>query len=218
MAVKKKNKKKTSKKIKQTNKKKTTPAKTTPLSASVDKATLSPATNEHITNASSLFRDTFLLIVSLLHGSLFFVLGDKTINIINAFNIIDLSRLIFFYSLFFRVFQTHLLAAVKYNVKWTLNPLDFIMVFMTSLFEYLLFSHEKIVVAGTDIYNSLIMFFCLFGFIGYIFTYLKTYKNFDSKEQKTERRIQIINIVCIAVVGILHVIYYYQIVPTSLPI
>lgn len=43
------------------------------------------------------FRDVLVLIVSLLHGSLFFVLGDKTIDLINNFSFLKLSFLLFRY-------------------------------------------------------------------------------------------------------------------------
>ena len=72
----------------------------------------------------SFFYEILVLIVSLLHGTLFFSLAEKTIDLINSFTLIGLSYLTFFFAIFLRIFQTHILAAIKYTEKWDFKPLD----------------------------------------------------------------------------------------------
>lgn len=155
------------------------------------------------------FREVLVLIVSLLHGSLFFVLGDKTIDLINNFSFLKLSFLLFYFSVFFRIFQTHILAAFKYADIWKINPLDFIPVFLSSLFEYLLFMHEHLEIKGYDVYNSLIFIFCGFGLIGYLFTFLKTFSGFSTEVIVQENKIQTINLICIILIALVHFGNYY---------
>ena len=161
------------------------------------------------------FHEILILIVSLLHGSLFFILADQLIDLINSFSFLELSSLIFCFALFFRIFQTHLLAAIKYTEKWSLKPLDFVMVFITALFEYLLFSSEDIQSNGKDVYYHIIFIFCIFGIIGYFVTYKRTYKNYKKSGKKNELKIQAINIFCILFIGLLSIIGYviYPIYP-----
>lgn len=159
----------------------------------------------------SFFYDVLVLIVSLLHGTLFFVLADKLIELINHFSVLELSFLMFFFSLFLRIFQTHILAAVKYTEKWVFRPMDFIMVFSTALFEYLLVNNEKIKNNREEWYYYTIFAFCAFGVIGYFITYRRTYNNYDGIEKFAELHIQMINIVCILIVGILNLFNYFHI-------
>lgn len=161
-------------------------------------------------NTLSFFYDILVLIVSLLHGTLFFVLADRMIELINNFSVLDLSFLLFFYSLFLRIFQTHILAAVKYTEKWVFRPMDFIMVFSTALFEYLLINNEQIRNSKEEWYYYTIFAFCLFGIIGYFITYRRTCKNYNGIEKSLEMYIQIINIVCILIVGILNSFNYFH--------
>ncbi len=162
-------------------------------------------------NTLSFFYDVLVLIVSLLHGTLFFLLADRVIELINNFTVLKLSFLMFFFSLFLRIFQTHILAAVKYTEKWVFRPMDFIMVFFTALFEYLLINNERISNNGEEWYYYTIFAFCLFGVIGYFITYRRTYNHYDGIEKSTELHIQIINFVCILIVGILNLFNYFHI-------
>lgn len=157
------------------------------------------------------FHEILVLIVSLLHGTLFFILADKLLELINNFSIFRLSVLAFHYSLFLRIFQTHLLAAIKYTKKWVFKPMDFIMVFITALFEYILFYNEKIKSNREDWYYYSIFAFCLFGVIGYYITYQRTRKNYNGDGKRTELRIQFTNIFCILLVNILNLIGYFHI-------
>lgn len=160
------------------------------------------------------FYEVLILIVSLLHGTLFFVLAEKVIDLINQFTMIDLSYLIFFFSLFFRIFQTHLLAAVKYTEKWTFKPMDFVLVFFTALFEYILFSYERISASSKQWYFYLIFAFCFFGIIGYFTTYIRTRNSYKRDKKNLELRIQIINMICIFVIGALHLVCYLKLYPS----
>ncbi len=161
----------------------------------------------------SFFYEVLVLIVSLLHGTLFFSLADRTIDLINHFSLLNLSYLLFFFSLFFRIFQTHLLAAVKYTEKWTFKPMDFLLVFFTALFEYILFSKEEIVYDPHKWYFPLIFVFWLFGALGYLTTYIRTRKSYQGKNRTLELRLQIINILCISIIGALHLLCYFEFAP-----
>ncbi|MDR0813441.1 MAG: hypothetical protein LBO63_05495 [Oscillospiraceae bacterium] len=154
--------------------------------------------------------EVIILIVSLLHGNLFFLLADKLINLLNKFSFSSLSYLIFFTSVFIRVFQTHILAAIKSSGKWIFKPTDFIYVFFTALFEYLLFSSDKITKIGVNLYFYLIFAYCVFGIFGYLLTYLRSRKSCDAKYLDTEATTQTINIMVVFIVGVLHLGYYFS--------
>ena len=157
----------------------------------------------------SFFYEILVLIVSLLHGTLFFSLAEKTIDLINSFTLIGLSYLTFFFAIFLRIFQTHILAAIKYTEKWDFKPLDFILVFSTALFEYVLVSNDRIQSHSNRWYFLLIISFCLFGIIGYSITYRRTRNAYTGKTLVNELRIQGINIICILIVGLLHASYFF---------
>lgn len=162
-------------------------------------------------NKPSFFYDMLVLIVSLIHGTFFFVLAEQLLTIINSFSIIALSYLIFYFSLFLRIFQTHILAAVKYTEKWIFRPMDFVLVFCTAIFEYLIFYNEKIINHRQEWYYFTIFTFCLFGAIGYLITYLRTKNDYKGKEKNDEMHIQIINIICVVIVGILNLLCYLEV-------
>lgn len=156
------------------------------------------------------FCEVLILIVSMLHGTLFFVLAEKVIELVNQFSITNLSYLIFFFSLFFRIFQTHLLAAIKYTEKWTFKPMDFVLVFFTALFEYILFSYERILANSSQWYFYLIFAFCIFGIIGYFITYIRTRNSYENNKKSLELHIQVINMTCIFIIGMLHLVCYLK--------
>ena len=159
----------------------------------------------------SFFYDMLVLIVSLIHGTFFFVLAERLVNIINDFSVVRLSYLLFYFSLFLRIFQTHILAAVKYTEKWVFRPMDFLLVFSTALFEYLIFYNEEINNCRQEWYYFTIFAFCLFGTIGYLLTYLRTKNDYNGKEKSDELLIQLINIVCVVVVGVLNLFCYLNV-------
>ena len=143
------------------------------------------------------FYEVLVLIVSLLHGTLFFVLAEQAIDLINNFSFWGLSKVVFFFILFLRIFQTHILAAIKYSEKWLFKSMDFILVFLTALFEYILFSSHRILDCGQTWYLLLILIFCIFGISGYGITYLRVRNSYSGNAKRNELRIQIINIICI---------------------
>lgn len=159
------------------------------------------------------FYEILVLIVSLLHGELFFVLVDRTISLINNYSITDLSLLLFFFTLFFRIFQTHLLAAVKYTEKWSFKPLDFILVFITAAFEYIMFCNDRIIHNPTRWYYYSIFCFCVFGIAGYIITYCRTCSRYSGREKPSEIKLQVINGICVFIIGALHFSLYFGIAP-----
>lgn len=161
----------------------------------------------------SIYREAFLLIVSLLHGSIFFILADKVIPIIKDFSLLKLSFLLFFFSLFFRIFQTHSLAAISYAGKWKFHPFDFMLVFVTALFEYVLFSLDESTLSKEPIYFHLVCGFALFGIVGYFFTYLKARGKQFPDEQKGEFYIQAINMSCLSVMGVLQELVFDNVIP-----
>jgi len=144
--------------------------------------------------------------VSLLYGNLFFILCRKTLELINNFSFESLSCLCFSFCIFFRIFQTHILAALKYSNSWKLQPLDFILTFVTALFGYVLFEYEKIETLPPTFPIYLIISFCIFGIVGYAITYLRTCQFLESEVRRTERRLHATNISCLLVIGVLFAI------------
>lgn len=155
------------------------------------------------------FHETLILIVSLLHGNLFFILGEKLVEMINDFSFSKASQLLFMFCVFFRIFQTHLLAAIKYTNKWVFKPLDFVLVFGTSLFEYLLFSNDTIHNNQSNWYYGLLFFFCIFGIIGYALSYFRTKRSFPAHERRKELLLQSANIICVLLVGVINAVCYF---------
>lgn len=144
------------------------------------------------------FKDLFILLISILHGELFFLITNYSLDILENFNLIKLSKIILFYSVFFRIFQTQLLAALKYDRVWKVKIYDFIIVFITVLFEFLFFS-----VFYKETYPFikgyiLMIIFALFGIFGYVHTFFM-YKRGTTKLSKSEKKIQTINI-CILII------------------
>lgn len=156
------------------------------------------------------FYEVLVLIVSLLHGTLFFVLAEQAIDLINNFSFWGLSKVVFFFILFLRIFQTHILAAIKYSEKWLFKSMDFILVFLTALFEYILFSSHRILDCGQTWYLLLILIFCIFGISSYGITYLRVRNSYSGNAKRNELRIQIINIICIFIIGILYLLCYFK--------
>ncbi len=163
------------------------------------------------------FREILFLLVSLIQGSLFFILAEQTVSLINSFSLECFSNLIFFYVILFRILQTHLLAAIKYDNKWDVNPFDFILVFITAILEYILFSYEQIQVSNMDVYYITLLVFCVFGAIGYLITYMRTCKN-TKNYAKTERIVHMNNILSLVIIAIIYGVFYCNgiINPTSI--
>ncbi len=150
------------------------------------------------------FRAIFLLIVSLLHGTLFFILGERLVELFKAYSLEHLSLLVLFFSLFFRILQTHLLAALKYDTAWRIKPYDFVFVFFTALVEYLVFMHESIAPSRDWFLRSVLVIFATFGVVGYSLTYASTRTSIaDPDDRRRERIVQGTNITVVALMGAL---------------
>lgn len=78
------------------------------------------------------FKTIFLLIISLLYGTLFFFLCENTINIVQQYSKVELSILCLQIAMYFRIIQTHLLAAIKYSKNWRIKSFDFLLIFLTA--------------------------------------------------------------------------------------
>lgn len=144
--------------------------------------------------------------VSLLHGSLFFTIAGNTIELINAFTYYKLSILLFDYAIFLRVFQTHILAAIKYDRKWDIRPLDYVWLFCTALFEYILFNSKEINGWNDTIRNYVIIGFCTVGIIGYALSYFRTKDQYHEHDKASEQVIQSTNIMFLAIIGGIHIV------------
>lgn len=148
------------------------------------------------------FRAIFLLLVSLLHGTLFFILGERLVSVIVDFSLERLSLIVLFYSLFFRILQTHLLAALKYDGAWRIKPYDFIFIFFTALVEYLVFMHDTIAPSREWFLRTMLVIFASFGIVGYSLTYLSTRRSIeDARDLRRERIVQTTNIVVVILLG-----------------
>lgn len=151
------------------------------------------------------FKELFILIISILHGELFFIISEHTLLLIDDFNIEWLSKIILFYAVFFRIFQTQILAAIKYDGIWKVRIYDFIIVFITVLFEFIFFkisfSDNVLNMRG----HIFMIIFALFGIFGYYHTYI-TYKNNVSSDFKNEKKLQIINIMALLIILIIEII------------
>lgn len=155
---------------------------------------------------NTVFKDAIILMVSLLHGNLFFIIAGNTIELINHFSCYGLSLLLFDYAIFLRVFQTHILAAIKYDKKWKIQPLDYIWLFCTALFEYILFNSKLIDGWNDTIRNYVIIGFCFIGAIGYFLSYNRTKDQYKEAGRKSELIIQSTNIMVLVIVGGLHIV------------
>lgn len=153
------------------------------------------------------FRTLFLLLVSLLHGNLFIALTERTLVISEQGLTLALATTIVLnYAVFFRVLQSQLAAAMKYDAAWRVNPFDYLLVFITAIFEYTLFTHDRFSWASEEIRLWLIVGFAIFGAISYALTYLRTRRSLTGDERRDERTIQLLNIVFMvasAIVGTL---------------
>lgn len=110
------------------------------------------------------FKTIILLMVSLLHGSLFIILCDQTLTLIRFPRTVSVAALVMNYAIFLRVFQTHLLAAIKYDSRWKIRPFDFVYVFVTALFEYLLFMHPEASAPDSEFRWAMVVGFSVLGY------------------------------------------------------
>ena len=149
------------------------------------------------------FKELFILIISILHGQIFFLISEKATNLMGNFSIKELSLVILFYSMFFRVFQTHILAALRYQLKWNVKVFEFILVFLTALFEVFLVRSSMLKSAYP--FHILLIIFSLFGIFGYFLSY-KQYSKVNNKYLLAfEKKLQTINILILLFILLLSV-------------
>lgn len=140
------------------------------------------------------FRSLFLLIVSLLHGNIFIALTERvTSQVEPSSGWMFWTTTVFYYVLFFRIIQSQLAAAMKYDSAWRVSPFDYLVVFLTAIFEYVLFTHDRFQWASDLFRLRLLLGFSLFGAASYVFTYLRTRDEVGTLERVSERHIQSLN-------------------------
>lgn len=148
------------------------------------------------------FKALFLLIISLLHGNLFIALSDRLVSNLPIMTLDQVATFILCYALFFRVLQTQLLAALKYDTAWLFRPFDFLLVFITALFEYIVFVHDRLPWFTSLHLAGLLVGFALFGILGYATTLVRVRRSLRDSERRRETLIQMINIGVLIVIGV----------------
>lgn len=144
------------------------------------------------------FRGLFFLLVSLLHGSLFFSLVESLLSRGEFFSLSFWTSAFVNLSVFFRVIQSQLAAALKYGRYWSMRPFDFISVFLAVLMEYLLFCHYRYPWGSGNFRSVLLTIFCIFGTLSYIGSLLRVRRKLGAKDLADERRIQLFNVATMA--------------------
>lgn len=152
------------------------------------------------------FKTIFLLIISLLYGTLFFFLCENTINIVQQYSKVELSILCLQIAMYFRIIQTHLLAAIKYSKSWRIKSFDFLLIFLTAFFEYILIHISEL---SSDLLTSTpiaILIFAIYGIIGYIISLQRVMQRISDKTIKiVEIKIQGINIFVLLVIATMYI-------------
>lgn len=149
------------------------------------------------------YKEIYLLILSLLQGSLFFVLIDNVNIFKKKVDVYTISFYILACIIFFRIFQSQMLAALKYDEKWDFKALDFVVVFIFAMFEYYLFDFIGRTANLQKIYLFIIVF-ALMGAVGFWYTL----KSLKKKYQPRERELQILNIAITLLIAIIAVVGY----------
>jgi len=154
------------------------------------------------------YKELYLIVISIIHGSLFFIFLDKLNEGYKDFNFLNISFYIFIFCVFLRIFQTQVLAAIRYENKWKLKIFDFVVIFVIGAFEYFLmqlldnsnFNKEKIYV----------YFICfgIVGIIGYVFTYLSIKKS--NEDNIKEKNIQLINILALIIIISIFLVAFFS--------
>jgi hypothetical protein len=132
------------------------------------------------------FRGLFFLLVSLLHGTLFFVLLGETLKAVESGSLYFWSATAVNFAVFFRVLQSQLAAALKYDMHWRLGPFDFIAVFVAVGLEYTLFVHSGYDWGDESFRLILIAIFGIFGALSYVGTFSKIQQGLTSQERLVE--------------------------------
>ena len=161
-------------------------------------ASLESHESENVEQGLSYYKSLFLLIISLLHGTLFFtVLERLTITAPWELGLGDI--------------LTHLLYVVVYLYSarlWQFSLSDLILVFGAVSFEYLLFNSRKVYWIGSDGELILILVFAIFASVSYLMSYLRVCSGLNTKIKRSEMRIQISNVVAMVLVGTIALTLY----------
>lgn len=141
------------------------------------------------------FQNVFLLLLSLLHGTVFFALTEQVMRQVDDSDPWPFwSTTLLNYIIFFRVIQSQLAAATKYGDTWRLGTFDYVAVFLAALFEYVLFTHHSHPWSSEDFRLWMIFGFAVFGVASYGLTYLRTHADLPESVLHDERIIQTLNI------------------------
>ena len=132
------------------------------------------------------FRGLFFLLVSLLHGTLFFTLLGETLSMAESASLAFWSAAAVNFAVFFRVLQSQLAAALRYDQHWSLAPFDFIAVFIAAGLEYLLFVHQGFSWGGEHFRLVLVAAFGLFGALSYVGTFARVKSGLQSGQRMGE--------------------------------
>lgn len=141
------------------------------------------------------YKSLFLMLLSLLHGVLFFKVADQLVELDYRVDFVEsIAWILLCLVVFFRIFQSQVVAALKYDGQWRLKALDFVAVFVVILVEYLLFSSA--IIAWLPLRGELLLLSLLsaLGVAGYLVTFLRIRSDLNGPRVRRERRIQAINI------------------------
>lgn len=126
------------------------------------------------------FKEVYLFILSIVHGGLFFIFLEHLNKILyRGVNHKNIALVLFLFVLFLRIFQSQLLAALKYQ-SWKLYFIDLFVVFTTATLEHqiILFSSNNEV---SD-FIFLVRTMAILGILGYLYTYIKVKKHSSGRE------------------------------------
>ena len=172
-------------------------------------ASLESHESENVEQGLSYYKSLFLLIISLMHGTLFFtVLERLTITAPWELGLGDILTHLLYAVVYLRVFQSQVSAAIKYDRLWQFSLSDFILVFGAVSFEYLLFNSRKVYWIGSDGELILILVFAIFASVSYLMSYLRVRSGLNTKTKRSEMRIQISNVAAMVLVGTIALTLY----------
>lgn len=156
------------------------------------------------------FKEVYLFILSIVHGGLFFILLEHLNKILyKGVNHKNIALTLFLFTLFLRIFQSQLLAALKYR-SWRLYFIDLFVVFTIATLEHqiILFS------SNNDVSNFvfLVRAMAVLGILGYLYTYIKI-KKYSSGREGILHSINIFVILFILLLSFInaedmHIFYY----------
>lgn len=112
-----------------------------------------------------------IIIVSIIQGLIFTSIADKLIKLTREFVLVDLGGIILCTAILLRIFQTHLLAAYRYVSVWDVHVIDFVLIFVIGMFEYVLFSYVDPGKSDYQAFYFVLLCFSILGSLGYLRAY-----------------------------------------------